>query len=162
MSLLRWMTAGESHGLGLVAMIEGIPAGLRLLAEGFDEHLARRPRGYGRGERMKIETERVELRADVRSGETLGSPIAMSIVDEDHESWLDRMASAPMPVTPEALTRPRPGHADLAGGQKYDRKDLRDILERASARETAARTAVGAVARKLLGAEGYRAQTREY
>ena len=153
---MRWMTSGESHGPGLVAIIEGIPAGLPLLAEDVDEHLARRQRGYGRGGRMKIETDRVEFRAGVRNGETLGSPIAMSIVNKDHQSWLDRMAAAPMPVTPEALTRPRPGHADLAGGIKYDRKDLRDILERASARETAARTAVGAVSRKLLGAVGIR------
>lgn len=156
MSRLRWMTSGESHGPGLVAIVEGIPAGLRLLAEDVDEHLARRQRGYGRGGRMKIETDRVEFRAGVRNGETLGSPIAMSIVNKDHQSWLDRMAAAPMPETPEALTRPRPGHADLAGGLKYDRHDLRDILERASARETAARTAVGAVARKLLGAVGIR------
>src|SRR5262245_39722397 len=154
MSRLRWMTSGESHGPGLVAIVEGIPAGLPLLADDVDEHLARRQRGYGRGGRMKIETDRVEFRAGVRNGETLGSPIAMSIVSTDHQSWLDRMAAAPMPETPEALTRPRPGHADLAGGIKYDRKDLRDILERASARETAARTAVGAVSRKLLGAVG--------
>jgi chorismate synthase len=103
---------------------------------------------------MKIETDRVELVGGVRGGETLGSPIAMSITNRDHESWLDRMAAAPMPATPEPLTRPRPGHADLAGGLKYDRHDLRDILERASARETASRTAVGAVCRKLLGAIG--------
>lgn len=131
-------------------MVEGIPAGLSLLAEHVDEHLARRQRGYGRGGRMKIESDRVELIGGVRNGETLGSPVAMTIVNRDHQSWLDRMGASPLPSTPEPLTRPRPGHADLAGGLKYDRHDLRDILERASARETAARTAVGAVCRRVL------------
>ena len=154
MSRLRWMTAGESHGPRLTAIVEGIPAGLPLLAEDIDHHLARRQRGYGRGGRMKIETDRVEIVGGVRGGETLGSPIALSIANRDHENWLDRMSAGPLPSPAEPLTRPRPGHADLAGGLKYDRHDLRDILERASARETAARTAVGAVARKLLGAIG--------
>jgi chorismate synthase len=154
MSRLRWMTAGESHGPRLTALMEGIPAGLALLAEDIDGELARRQRGYGRGGRMKIETDRVEFTAGVRGGETLGSPIALTIVNRDHQSWLDRMSPAPMPATPEPLTRPRPGHADLSGGLKYDRKDLRDILERASARETASRTACGAVAKKLLAAAG--------
>src|ERR1700722_9124174 len=154
MSRLRWMTAGESHGPRLTALIEGIPAGLPLLAEDIDRDLSRRQRGYGLGGRMKIETDRVEIVGGVRDGETLGSPVALSITNRDHENWLDRMAAAPLPSRPEPLTRPRPGHADLAGGLKYDRHDLRDILERASARETAARTAVGAVARKLLGALG--------
>lgn len=154
MSRLRWLTTGESHGPRLIAVVEGIPAGLSLLAEHVDEHLARRQRGYGRGGRMKIETDRVELVGGVRNGETLGSPIAMTIINRDHQSWLDRMAAAPLPVEPEALTRPRPGHADLAGGLKYDRRDLRDILERASARETASRTAVGAVCRRVLAEVG--------
>ena len=154
MSRLRWMTAGESHGPRLVAVIEGFPAGVPLLASDVDEHLARRQRGYGRGGRMKIETDRVEFGGGVRNGETLGSPIAMTIVNRDHQSWLDRMAAAPLPAPPEPLTRPRPGHADLAGGLKFDRRDLRDVLERASARETAARTAVGAVCRKLLAQIG--------
>jgi chorismate synthase len=148
------MTAGESHGPRLTAVVEGVPAGLPLLAEEIDVDLARRQRGYGRGGRMKIETDRVELIAGVRGGETLGSPIAMAIENRDHTNWLDRMAAAPMPRTPEPVTRPRPGHADLAGGLKYDRRDLRDILERASARETAARVAVGAVCRKLLAGVG--------
>jgi len=148
------MTAGESHGPRLVALVEGIPAGLPLLAEDIDQDLARRQRGYGRGGRMKIETDRVEFGGGVRDGATLGSPIAMTIVNRDHQNWLDRMAPSPLPAPPEPLTRPRPGHADLAGGIKYDRKDLRDVLERASARETASRTAVGAVAKKLLGAVG--------
>ena len=150
MSRLRWLTTGESHGPKLVSVVEGIPAGVPLLAEHVDEHLARRQRGYGRGGRMKIETDRVEFTGGVRGGETLGSPIAMTVLNKDHQSWLDRMSPAPMPATPEALTRPRPGHADLAGGLKYDRHDLRDILERASARETASRVAVGSVCRRLL------------
>jgi chorismate synthase len=154
MSRLRFVTSGESHGPRLTAIVEGIPGGMPLLAEDVDHDLARRQRGYGRGGRMKIETDRVEFFGGVRAGETLGGPIAMSIVNRDHGNWLDRMAPGPLPATPEALTRPRPGHADLAGGLKYDRHDLRDILERASARETASRTAVGAVCRKLLGAVG--------
>jgi chorismate synthase len=154
MSRLRFITSGESHGPRLTALVEGIPSGLPLLAEDVDVDLARRQRGYGRGGRMKIETDRVEFVAGVRGGETLGGPIAMSIANRDHDNWLDRMSPAPMLARPEALTRPRPGHADLAGGLKYDRHDLRDILERASARETASRTAVGAVCRKLLGAVG--------
>jgi chorismate synthase len=154
MSRLRWVTSGESHGPRLTAIVEGVPAGLALLAEDVDTDLARRQRGYGRGGRMKIETDRVEFIGGVRGGETLGSPIAMSIANRDYANWLDRMSPAPLPATPEALTRPRPGHADLAGGLKHDRHDLRDVLERASARETASRTAVGAVCRKLLGAIG--------
>lgn len=154
MSRLRWLTTGESHGPRLVAVVEGIPAGLRLLAEDVDAHLARRQRGYGRGGRMKIETDRVTFTGGVRNGETLGSPIAMTIENRDHQSWLDRMGAGPLPTTPEPLTRPRPGHADLAGGLKYDRHDLRDILERASARETAARTAVGSVCRRVLADVG--------
>lgn len=134
--------------------MEGIPAGVPLLAEEVDADLARRQRGYGRGGRMKIETDRARLLAGVRGGETLGSPIALGIVNRDHENWAGRMGPAPFPSPPEALTRPRPGHADLAGGLKYDRHDLRDILERASARETAARVAVGAVCRKLLVSVG--------
>jgi len=151
---IRWSTAGESHGPELLAILEGIPSGMPLLAEDVDADLARRQRGYGRGGRMKIETDRVRLLGGVRGGETLGSPIALSIVNRDHGNWAGRMGPDPFPAPPEPLTRPRPGHADLAGGLKYDRHDLRDILERASARETAARVAVGAVCRKLLGALG--------
>jgi chorismate synthase len=154
MSRLRWMTAGESHGPRLTAIVEGLPSGLRLLAEDIDADLARRQRGYGRGGRMKIETDRVEILSGVRGGETLGSPVTLSIVNRDHANWVDRMSAAPLPGPPEPLTRPRPGHADLAGGLKHDRHDLRDVLERASARETAARTAVGAVSRKLLSTVG--------
>lgn len=154
MTRLRWSTAGESHGPELVAIVEGIPAGLPLLAADIDDDLARRQRGYGRGGRMKIERDRAQLVAGVRGGETLGGPIALVIENRDHASWAGRMGAAPFDAPPEALTRPRPGHADLAGGLKYDRRDLRDILERASARETAARVAVGAVCRRLLAALG--------
>jgi chorismate synthase len=125
-----------------------------LLEAEIDLDLARRQRGYGRGGRMKIETDRCRLVGGVRGGETLGSPIALTIENRDHASWTGRMGAAPFAEPPEPLTRPRPGHADLAGGLKYDRHDLRDILERASARETAARVAVGAVCRKLLSLTG--------
>jgi chorismate synthase len=137
-----------------VAIVEGIPAGMNLLSADIDGDLARRQRGYGRGGRMKIEHDHAEITSGVRGGVTLGSPIAMSIENRDHASWQGRMGAAPFDAVPEAVTRPRPGHADLSGGLKYDRKDLRDILERASARETAARTAIGAVAKKLLAAFG--------
>ncbi len=148
------MTAGESHGPGLVAIVDGVPSGLPLLAADIDEHLARRQRGYGRGGRMKIETDRVYFQSGVRGGETLGSPIALMVANKDFASWQGRMGPDPFDAPPEAVVRPRPGHADLAGGLKYDRRDLRDILERASARETAMRVAVGGVARMLLRAIG--------
>lgn len=150
----RWMTAGESHGPGLVALVDGVPAGLRLLASDVDGDLARRQRGYGRGGRMKIETDRVTLQSGVRGGETLGSPIALLVANKDFASWQGRMGPEPFDAPPEAVVRPRPGHADLAGGLKYDRRDLRDILERASARETTMRVAVGGVAKTLLRACG--------
>ncbi|MCC6644512.1 MAG: chorismate synthase [Polyangiaceae bacterium] len=156
MGHLRWFTAGESHGPELVAILEGCPAGLPLLAEHIDADLARRQRGYGRGGRMKIETDRAALVAGVRGGETLGGPIAVVIQNRDFESWRGRMGPDPFDATPEPVVRPRPGHADLAGGLKYDRRDLRDILERASARETAARVALGAIAKRLLGEVGVR------
>ncbi len=153
----RFTTAGESHGRGLVGILEGIPAGLPLSAVDVDTELKRRQGGYGRGARMKIESDRIEWLAGVRAGETLGSPIAMLIWNRDWEHWQDVMA--PEADDPKAerrrqVTRPRPGHADLAGSLKYDRNDARDILERASARETVARVACGAVCRKLLGQFG--------
>jgi chorismate synthase len=154
MSGLRWLTAGESHGPELVAILEGLPAGLRLTAEMIDEDLARRQRGYGRGGRMKIETDRVSIVGGVRGGETLGSPVALRILNADHANWRDRMPAGPFEKAPDPVTRPRPGHADLAGGLKYDRHDLRDVLERASARETAARVAVGAACKALLAELG--------
>src|SRR5213080_3444263 len=151
----RFTTAGESHGRGLVGILEGIPAGLPISAADVDIELKRRQGGYGRGARMKIESDHIEWLSGVRAGETLGSPIAMLIWNRDWEHWQDVMApeadAAPDPQERRRqVTRPRPGHADLAGSLKYDRLDARDILERASARETVARVACGAVCKKLL------------
>lgn len=153
--MIRFTTAGESHGRALVAILEGVPAGLPLVAADVDADLGRRMQGYGRGARMKIEADRVQFLAGVRAGATLGSPIALLIENRDFEHWRDVMAPEP-DVEPRRrqLTRPRPGHADLAGVLKYDRADARDILERASARETAARVAAGAVCRRLLAELG--------
>jgi chorismate synthase len=170
---LRFTTAGESHGPALIALVEGMPAGVPLLAADIDVELARRQQGYGRGRRMQIERDEVEFLAGVRAGETLGSPIAMYIKNRDWANWSAIMDPAPRPedvsppesapngadpeATParrharaRAVTRPRPGHADLTGVLKYDRDDARDILERASARETTARVAAGAVCRRFL------------
>ncbi|MGZ8412540.1 MAG: chorismate synthase [Gemmatirosa sp.] len=160
MSALRFSTAGESHGPALVAVLEGMPAGLPLLAEHVDADLARRQQGYGRGRRMQIETDRVEFLSGVRAGETLGGPIAMLVRNADWKNWVDVMDPAPRETDPDprrrALTRVRPGHADLTGVLKYERADARDILERASARETTMRVAVGAVCRRLLTELGVR------
>ncbi len=152
--MIRFTTAGESHGKGLVAILEGIPAGLPLVVDDVNRDLHRRMQGYGRGARMKIEADAVEFISGVRAGETLGSPIALHIANKDWDNWVDVMAAEP-DTDQDArrrrrLVRPRPGHADLVGVLKYDRADARDILERASARETAARVACGAVCRKLL------------
>lgn len=147
----RFTTAGESHGRGLVGILEGIPAGLPVSATDVDVELKRRQGGYGRGARMTIESDRIEWLAGVRAGETLGSPIAMLIWNRDWEHWQDVMAPEADPAERRRqVTRPRPGHADLAGSLKYDRMDARDILERASARETVARVACGAVCKALL------------
>lgn len=152
MSNLRFLTAGESHGKALVAIIEGIPAGLPLSAGVVDRDLARRMQGYGRGARMKIEQDRVEWLSGVRAGETLGSPIALQVINRDWDNWRDVMAAEGEPGEERRrrVARPRPGHADLVGVLKYDRNDARDILERASARETTVRVACGAVARRFL------------
>ena len=163
---LTFATAGESHGRGLVAIVEGLPAGLPVSAAWVDRELGRRMQGYGRGARMKIEQDRIEWIAGVRAGETLGSPVAMLIPNRDWANWEDVMApegtgaEGPPADQPDGestsrhrrrrVARPRPGHADLVGVLKYDRLDARDILERASARETAARVAAGALARRLL------------
>jgi chorismate synthase len=154
---LRFTTAGESHGPGLVAVLEGIPAGLPLGAGQVDAELRRRMAGHGRGARMRIEADAVEWLAGVRAGETIGAPIAMRIPNRDWENWRDVMApeaDAAGEARRRAVTRPRPGHADLVGVLKYDRRDARDVLERASARETAARTACGAVCKVLLAEFG--------
>lgn len=160
-AMLRFTTAGESHGAALVSILDGMPAGVPLLAEDVNFQLARRQAGYGRGRRMQIETDQVELLSGVRAGETIGSPIAMLIRNHDWRNWQEIMSTAPLPeentadsLRKRAVTRPRPGHADLAGMLKYDRSDARDILERASARETTARVAAGAVCRVLLGILG--------
>ncbi len=151
MSRLRYLTAGESHGPGLVGILEGLPAGLPLEAADIDRDLARRQRGYGRGGRMKIEQDAAEILAGVRFGATLGSPIALVIRNRDFASWTTRMQIAAGGPDPKPVTVPRPGHADLAGGLKYGHTaDLRNVLERASARETAMRVALGAVARAFL------------
>jgi chorismate synthase len=152
--MLRFTTAGESHGPALVSILEGMPAGVPLLAEHVDADLARRQQGYGRGRRMQIEHDVIEFLSGVRAGETIGSPIAMLIRNRDWKNWQEIMDPAPHEGDPgprkRVVTRPRPGHADLTGMLKYDRADARDILERASARETTARVAAGAVCRRLL------------
>jgi chorismate synthase len=158
--MFRFTTAGESHGRALVAVVEGLPAGLEIDLELVNRELERRQWGYGRGGRMKIERDRAEFLSGVRHGRTLGSPVALQIENKDWKNWTNIMSAGP--PDPEEVPaekmrrvrRPRPGHADLAGGLKYDARDLRDILERASARETAARVACGALARQLLSVLG--------
>jgi len=158
--MLRWLTAGESHGPELIAVIEGFPAGVPVLVEHIQADLARRRLGYGRGARMKFEVDEVTLSSGIRHGITQGGPISVRIANTEWPKWETVMS--PHPVAPEdleggragALTRPRPGHADLAGMQKYGFDDSRPVLERASARETAARVALGAIARALLGELG--------
>lgn len=159
MSMFRFTTAGESHGPALVAVVEGVPAGLRLEAAPIDHELRRRQGGYGRGGRMRIESDRAEILSGVRHGETLGSPVTLLVRNRDWANWTVAMSAAPLdePADDETLRRvhfPRPGHADLVGVLKYDRTDARDVLERASARETTVRVAAGAVARALLAELG--------
>ena len=153
MSHLRFITGGESHGAALTAILDGMPAGLRVTREAIDAQLARRQQGYGRGDRMKIETDRVEVLSGLRFGETLGSPITLQVVNRDFANWTERMDPFGVPAGSK-VTAVRPGHADLTGVLKYDRLDARDILERSSARETTMRVAVGAVCRQLLAAVG--------
>ncbi len=149
----KFTTSGESHGPALVTIIEGVPAGLPIDKAAIDHELWRRQQGYGRGGRMKIETDTVKILSGIRHGRTLGSPITFMIENKDFVHWTDVMSATELteqPKNPREVKRPRPGHADLAGGQKFQTRDLRDILERASARETAARVAAGAVAKQLL------------
>jgi chorismate synthase len=149
--MMRYLTAGESHGPALLTIVEGLPANLQLDTAAVDRELERRQGGFGRGGRMKIERDRAVFLSGLRFGRTLGSPLAIQIANRDHENWLGQMATVGTP--PEKLARvtlPRPGHADLAAALKYNLQDIRDVLERASARETAARVAVGAVAKQLL------------
>jgi chorismate synthase len=151
---LRFTTAGESHGPGLVAIVEGIPAGLELDREMLDRDMARRQLGHGRGGRMKIESDAVEIRSGVRHGRTLGSPIAVLVANRDYPNWEERMNPWPVDGEVEESHLPRPGHADLAGALKFGHSDVRNVLERASARETAARVAAGAIAKGFLSAVG--------
>ena len=153
---LRFLTAGESHGEALTAVIDGLPAGLALTEEDINGDLARRQRGYGRGGRMKIERDQAHISAGVRWGLTLGSPLTLTIRNRDWENWQQTMSVGPPPAgaAPKMVTRPRPGHADLAGAMKYGHRDIRNVLERSSARETTARVAVAGVAKRLLGEFG--------
>src|SRR5215211_1908319 len=151
---LRFTTAGESHGPGLTAVLEGLPAGLELAPEDIDRDLARRQLGHGRGGRMKIETDRAEVTAGVRHGKTLGSPVSLRIANRDYANWEERMNPWPINGQVEEVHLPRPGHADLAGVQKFGFTDVRNVLERASARETTARVAAGALAKAFLAALG--------
>lgn len=149
----KFTTAGESHGRALVAIVEGLPAGVEINGDAINRELWRRQQGYGRGGRMRIESDRAEILSGVRHGKTLGSPVALLIENKDWQNWTDVMSAEKLETeleNPRTVTRPRPGHADLAGGQKTNTRDLRDVLERASARETAARVAAGALAKQLL------------
>ena len=151
----KFTTSGESHGKALVSIVEGLPSGLPIDVDAINHELWRRQQGYGRGGRMKIETDTVEFLSGVRHGKTLGSPIALKIENRDFVHWQEVMSDTELetqPKNPRLVKRPRPGHADLAGGQKFQARDLRDILERASARETASRVACGALAKQLLAA----------
>ena len=150
---MRYLTAGESHGKQLTTIIEGIPAHLQLLAEDINHSLIRRQGGYGRGRRMKIEKDLIEITSGVRHGSTLGSPISLVLKNDDFKHWTDIMGAEPLQDDTEIrrqVTKPRPGHADLNGALKYNHRDMRNILERSSARETAARVAAGSVAKQLL------------
>src|SRR6185295_2263649 len=151
---LRFITAGESHGPGLTAIVEGLPAGLELRPEDLDEDMARRQLGHGRGGRMKIEKDRAFVTSGVRHGRTLGSPVALRIENRDYANWEERMNPWPVDADVAEVHLPRPGHADLAGVQKYGFTDVRNVLERASARETAARVAAGGLAKAFLRAVG--------
>jgi chorismate synthase len=154
--VLRWLTAGESHGPQLTVVVEGVPAGLELTTEDLRRDLRRRQGGHGRGGRQQIEVDEAQIVGGVRGGRTLGSPVALVLVNRDHANWTEQMTPAPEGFAPKPITRLRPGHADLAGVLKYGHEDVRNVLERSSARETAARVAVGGVARKLLEQFGVR------
>ena len=147
---LKFLTAGESHGRGLLGILDGMPAGLEISEDYIGVHLARRQRGYGRGGRMKIEKDRAEIWCGVRHGESLGSPIGLIVRNKDWENWTKKMSVTPVKDEIRKVTLPRPGHADLAGIQKYGFDDIRNVLERSSARETTMRVALGSVCRKLL------------
>ncbi|MBM4120209.1 MAG: chorismate synthase [Nitrospira sp.] len=148
---MRYLNGGESHGKYLLAVVEGVPAGLPLTSDMVNSDLARRQKGYGRGGRMRVEEDRVEFACGVRHGKTLGNPIGLLVANKDWENWKEVMAAEPVNVPPsKVVTRPRPGHADLVGAIKYGHRDIRNVLEKASARETAIRVAIGGVAKALL------------
>ena len=151
---MRWVTAGESHGPGLTIIVDGVPAGLEIDGAVIDADLRRRQLGYGRGGRQKIERDAARITGGVRQGKSTGAPIALWIENRDHANWEKVMSVTAVPETPDAVTRLRPGHADLAGALKYGHEDVRDVIERASARETAARVAAGGIAKALLRAVG--------
>jgi chorismate synthase len=158
MRRLRLLTSGESHGPGLSGILEGLPAGMRVSTRLVDRDLARRQHGYGSGRRMQIERDRVRWTAGIRYGRTLGSPVGFSVANKDWENWTERMSIEAIPADrrPKPITRARPGHVDLAGALKYDTDDVRDVLERASARSTTPRVVAGSLARQLLAATGVR------
>ncbi|MCX8126397.1 MAG: chorismate synthase, partial [Dehalococcoidia bacterium] len=160
MTEFRFLTAGESHGRGLVVIVDGLVSGLRLSEAFIERDLRRRQSGYGRGERMRIEADRAEIISGVRYGRTIGSPISLVIWNRDWENWADVMSVDGKDVGKGRVTRPRPGHADLPGVFKYGLKDIRPVMERSSARETAARVAVGAIARRFLEEFGISVRSR--
>ncbi len=160
MRKLRWLTAGESHGKGLVGILEGLPAGLGITEDYIASQLARRQKGHGRGRRMDIESDRAEIYTGVRHGSTLGSPIALILPNRDWANWRHIMSVGPAEGPLEPVTLPRPGHGDLAGVRKYGFTDIRNVLERASARETAMRVALGSITRKFLGDLGIEVGSR--
>ena len=147
---IKFLTAGESHGKALIGIIQGIPSGLEISSDDINTELSRRQKGYGRGNRMKIETDKAIILSGVRHGKTLGSPISIMIENKDHKNWLNEMSVNPTQENIKKITLPRPGHADLAGIKKYDFDDIRNVIERSSARETAMRVALGAICKKFL------------
>tara|TARA_B100000029_G_scaffold434235_1_gene447475 strand:- start:4558 stop:5700 length:1143 start_codon:yes stop_codon:yes gene_type:complete len=147
---IKFLTAGESHGKALIGIIQGIPAGLEISADYINDELSRRQKGYGRGARMKIETDKAIILSGIRHGKTLGSPISIMIKNKDHKNWVDEMSIESINKDIKKITLPRPGHADLAGIKKYDFDDIRNVIERSSARETAMRVALGAICKKFL------------
>ncbi len=158
--MIRFLTAGESHGKGLIVILEGFPSNLKISSDGINQELARRQQGYGRGGRMAIEKDQVEIISGIRKGMTLGSPITLFVKNKDYSNWEKIMSPEPQDSEKgNPLIRPRPGHADLPGGMKYDQRDLRNILERASARETTVRVAAGAVAKQFLSNFGILVQS---
>ena len=157
---IKFLTAGESHGRALIGIIQGIPAGLEITSDDINFELSRRQKGYGRGNRMKIETDKAIILSGVRHGKTLGSPISIMIENKDHKNWLNEMSVEPTQSDIKKITLPRPGHADLAGIKKYDFDDIRNVIERSSARETAMRVALGAICKKFLLASNVQISSR--